>query len=72
MRRHSSAADLTDQLSMAPHDASVMDRLPVVGDYVATGDMERSTSTRVFYFVANMNLVIVFLILFVIALWRWG
>jgi predicted heme/steroid binding protein len=71
MRRHSSGGDLTEQLPMAPHDAGVMHRLPMVGDYVA-GEAGRTVPSRVFYCVAYMNLVIVFLILFIIALWRWG
>jgi predicted heme/steroid binding protein len=71
LRRHSAGRDLTEDLGRAPHDDSVMERLPVVGDYVAEGTTS-NTPTRVFYFVAYMNLVIVFLILFIIALWRWG
>lgn len=69
--RHSAGWDLTEAMSRAPHDDSVMSQLPVVGDYLAEGDV-KGNPTRVFYFVAYMNLVIVFLILFIIALWRWG
>lgn len=72
MRRHNSGRDLTTDLPMAPHDGAVMERLPVVGEYVANINGEENPSTKVFYFIAYMNLIIVFLILFIIALWRWG
>ena len=72
MRRHSTGRDLTEDLAMAPHDDSVMTRLPVVGDYVESHESVRDANTKIFYFVAYMNLGIVFLILFIIALWRWG
>ncbi len=72
MRRHSSGRDLTDDLPLAPHNNAVMERLPVVGDYLAKESGEGSASSKAFYFVAYMNLGIVFLILFIIALWRWG
>ncbi|HKJ04538.1 MAG TPA: cytochrome b5 domain-containing protein [Geopsychrobacteraceae bacterium] len=72
MRRHSSGRDLTDDLPMAPHDESVMPRLPVVGEYVTEGAEGKKPATTAFYIIAYMNLTIVFLILFIIALWRWG
>lgn len=72
MRRHSAGADLTDSLPLAPHNSAVMERLSVVGDYVAEAGAQADTSTRAFYFIAYMNLGIVFLILFIISLWRWG
>lgn len=72
MRRHSAGRDLTEDLAMAPHDNSVMPRLPVVGDYIESHENGKDPNTKAFYFVAYMNLGIVFLILFIIALWRWG
>ncbi|MDT8420159.1 MAG: cytochrome b5 domain-containing protein [Desulfuromonadales bacterium] len=72
MKRHSAGRDLTEDLPLAPHDDSVMARLPVVGEYVEHGEGAKDPNTRAFYFVAYMNLVIVFLILFILALWRWG
>lgn len=72
MRRHSSGTDLTTDLSQAPHDHSVLERFPQVGEYVAEDNSGKRTNSKAFYFVAYMNLVIVFLILFILALWRWG
>jgi predicted heme/steroid binding protein/uncharacterized membrane protein len=70
MQRHNAGTDLTEVLSLAPHDDDVMERLPVVGDFVE-GPNEAGHDARVFFFIAYMNLIIVFLILFVLALWRW-
>jgi len=72
MKRHNSGEDLTEALSLAPHGEDVIHRLPVVGDYDESDSHTRDATTNVFYFVAYMNLVIVFLILLIIALWRWG
>ena len=72
MRRHEAGLDLTDDLPLAPHDEAVLTRLPVVGDFIAQDAGNPDTPTRIFYFVAHMNLGIVFLILLIIALWRWG
>ena len=72
MRRHSSGKELTADLSMAPHDEKVMERLPVVGDYAEDAATPAAPSAKAFYFIAYMNLIIVFLILLIIALWKWG
>ena len=72
MRRHEAGRDLTGDLPLAPHDAAVLERLPVVGTYEAEGRSGQSLSTRTFYVVAHMNLAIVLLILLILALWRWG
>jgi len=72
MRRHQAGMDLTADLSQAPHDSNVMSRYPVVGDYDPNNKIDEATPTKIFYFVAYMNLVIVFLILFILALWRWA
>jgi len=71
MKRHAAGTDLTTSLPLAPHDVSVMERLPVVGDY-QTGGGDKDANAKAFFFVAYMNLIIVLLILFIIALWRWG
>jgi len=72
MRRHSSGRNLTDDLPLAPHNESVMSRLPLVGEYVESGTEGKDPNAKAFYFVAYMNLGNVFLILFILALWRWG
>ena len=72
MKRHAAGTDLTNVLSLAPHDEDVMTRLKVVGEFTA-GSIDASGSTdRHFFFIANMNLGIVLIILFILALWKWG
>jgi hypothetical protein len=46
--------------------------MSVVGELLPMGaKVEKPTFEKVFYFMAYMNLAFVFLITFVIALWRW-
>ncbi len=72
MVRHQAGVDLTSILSQAPHDESKILDMPVVGTLVAKG--RRSTGfdhKKVFFFMAYMNLINVFLIILVLALWKW-
>ncbi|MEW6409493.1 MAG: CopD family protein [Nitrospirota bacterium] len=72
-KKHLSGQDLTDAINTAPHGEEIVLSMPCVGRLVST--MEKPSKPfheRLFYFFAYMNLVIVFLIVFVIALWRWG
>jgi predicted heme/steroid binding protein len=73
MRKHLAGTDLTGALQTAPHGEEKFLSLPQVGRLRAVS--ERPTlapHVRLFYFFAYMNLVCVFLIVFVIALMRWG
>jgi predicted heme/steroid binding protein/uncharacterized membrane protein len=70
--KHSAGRDLTGLLETAPHGEDKVLAMPVVGQLLATGERaERPFHERLFYFFAYMNLVLVFVITFVIALWRW-
>jgi predicted heme/steroid binding protein len=72
MARHKAGVDLTGILSQAPHDESKVLDMPVVGTLVAK--TRRSTGfdhKNVFFFMAYMNLINVFLIVLVLALWKW-
>lgn len=71
MKRHAVGTDLTEALPMAPHDAAVLDRLPVVGTYDPVATV-KNPAARVFYLLAYMNLGFVFAILLLVSLWRWG
>lgn len=72
MMKHSAGSDLTDALSKAPHGEDRIIAMPKVGKLLATGEKPvRPFPVRLFYFFAYMNLVLVFIITFVIALWRW-
>jgi len=73
VRKHHAGNDLTEALGMAPHGEEKIIGLPLVGELVPSkAKLDRSPHERVFYFMAYMNLIFVFLITFIIALWRWG
>ncbi len=72
LKKHHAGNDLTDILKTAPHGDDKIFKMPEVGELLPAGaKVERPTFEKVFYFMAYMNLVFVFLITFVIALWRW-
>jgi len=70
--KHHAGNDLSDALKNAPHGEEKVLAMPQVGMLV-TGERkpERPFYERLFYFFAYMNLVLVFVITFVISLWRW-
>ena len=73
MRKHLAGTDLTGALQTAPHGEEKFLSLPRVGRLSAASEKPKlSPHVRLFYFFAYMNLVCVFLIVFVIALMRWG
>jgi predicted heme/steroid binding protein len=72
LKKHQAGNDLTNTLKTAPHGDDKIFKMPEVGELLPTGaKVEKPTFEKVFYFMAYMNLVFVFLITFVIALWRW-
>ncbi len=72
MTRHQCGVDLTDILSQAPHGEDKILAMPEVGQLsnMKTA-FPQEAHERVFYFMAYMNLVFVFMILLILALWRW-
>jgi hypothetical protein len=70
--KHAAGNDLTDFLQNAPHGEDKILSFPQVGRFTAgEKPSRRPFHERLFYFFAYMNLVLVFVIIFVIALWRW-
>jgi predicted heme/steroid binding protein/uncharacterized membrane protein len=70
--KHNAGRDLTDLLKTAPHGEDKVLSLPQVGRLLATGEKAaKPFHLRLFYFFAYMNLALVFVITFIIALWRW-
>jgi len=70
--KHSAGNDLTDMLKNAPHGEDKILAMPQVGMLQMTAEKPaRPFHERLFYFFAYMNLVLVFVITFIIALWRW-
>jgi predicted heme/steroid binding protein/uncharacterized membrane protein len=72
VRKHLAGNDLTEALRTAPHEEDKIVGMPLVGELISSETKpQKSPHERVFYFMAYMNLVFVFLITFIIALWRW-
>jgi predicted heme/steroid binding protein/uncharacterized membrane protein len=70
--KHAAGNDLTDFLKNAPHGEDKILAMPQVGTLLsAEAKTVRPFHERLFYFFAYMNLVLVFVITFIIALWRW-
>jgi len=72
MRQHSAGGDLTDALGRAPHGKEKLEELEVVGSYNPLRKPEKTAAQKAFYVVAYLNLSIVFAVLFILAMWRWG
>jgi len=71
-RKHLAGHDLTDTLKTAPHGEEKILSMPEVGILVDAEVKKTSPlPMRMFYIFAYANLVFVFLITFIIALWRW-
>ncbi len=72
MGRHRAGMDLTELLKQAPHNEEKIFAMKRVGKVLASGKRNRRRpEMKVFYFFSYLNLVLVFLIIFVISLWRW-
>ena len=71
-RKHLAGNDLTDALRTAPHGEEKVLSMPLKGRLVESHRMEKPLPVKVFYIFAYLNLVMVFLITLIIALWRWG
>ncbi len=68
MKRHSAGLDLSDALKAAPHGEDRVLKMRIVGKLLKS---EQAKKPKLFYILAYTNLIIVFLIVFVICLWRW-
>ncbi len=70
--KHAAGNDLTDMLKNAPHGEDKVLAMPATGKLaVPDGKLRQPFHVRLFFFFAYMNLVLVFVITFVIALMRW-
>ncbi len=71
VKKHYAGSDLTDVLRTAPHGEEKILQMPVTGKLQKDRESKKPPHLRAFYFLAYMNLAIIFLIVFVISLWRW-
>jgi predicted heme/steroid binding protein/uncharacterized membrane protein len=70
--RHPAGADLTRFLKLAPHGEEKILKMPKIGQLVASEmKSENLKYKKIFYFLAYFNLTLVFLIILILALWRW-
>ena len=70
--KHQAGADLTEMLKQAPHGEEKILAIPHVGKLIPTKTKKVwSRYEKSFYFIAYMNLALVFLITLILALWRW-
>jgi len=70
--KHRAGEDLTAALSKAPHGEEKLSTLRQVGRFDASLKPPLRAEQKAFYFIAYMNLGLVFLVLIVLSLWRWG
>ncbi|MGD0281702.1 MAG: CopD family protein [Dissulfurispiraceae bacterium] len=72
LRKHNAGQDLTAILKTAPHGEEKVLAMPKAGALLpAAVKPPAPFHERLFYFFAFMNLVLTFVIVFIIALWRW-
>ena len=70
--KHAAGSDLTQMLKNAPHGEDKVLAMMQVGMLTAPDRKpQRPFHERLFYFFAYMNLALVFIIVFIISLWRW-
>ncbi len=73
LKKHFAGNDLTELLPSAPHGEDKILKMPLVGELISTESKKKKPPhEKLFYFMAYLNLIFVFLITLVIALWRWG
>lgn len=72
VQRHMAGFDLTNALKQAPHGENRLDLVPIIGKLISFEERrKRPFHIRVFYFLAYMVLVAIFLMIFIISLWKW-
>jgi predicted heme/steroid binding protein len=71
--KHQAGTDLTQALAGAPHGAEVFERIVCLGEPAANAEKKKPglSAKKVFVVMAYSNLVIIFLILGCISVWRW-
>ncbi len=72
--KHAAGGDLTEALKGAPHGPEVLERMKAVSGMEpdTAKKVPSSPAHSVFVWMAYVNLIIVFLILACISVWRWG
>lgn len=71
MGRHQAGSDLTNVLSQAPHGEDKVTALPRIDSLRDETAKKPTGPQKIFYTMAYMNLSVVFLIILILACWRW-
>lgn len=71
MGRHQAGCDLTEVLGQAPHGEDKVLAMPKVGKLRGEEAVGLTPPQKLFYTMAYMNLGFVFLIILILACWRW-
>lgn len=71
MGRHQAGGDLTDALRQAPHGEDKVKDLPQIGRLRTDTHQALTMPQKIFFTMAYMNLSFVFLIILILACWRW-
>lgn len=71
--KHSAGTDLTEAIKGAPHGTEVLEKVRLVGELASDGGKPAAPAgaRKVFVVMAYTNLVLIFLILACIGVWRW-
>jgi len=72
MGRHNAGTDLSDALKQAPHGRDKVTAMREIGKLIDAAPRKKELHEKVFYFMAYMNLSIVYAIVLILTLWRWG
>ncbi len=71
MGRHSAGNDLTAMLAQAPHGENLVQAMPQVGKLRGDQPAGLTPPQKLFYAMAYLNLGFVFLIILILACWKW-
>jgi predicted heme/steroid binding protein len=71
-KKHTAGTDLTVAIGNAPHGDEKLEGMKIVGAFDESFKIPKTIEQKLFYFIAYMNLLLVFGVLYVIAHWRWG
>jgi predicted heme/steroid binding protein len=70
--KHPAGRDLSGDIGRAPHDASMLERARKVGTFDPSRRPGKTGVQKAFYVVAYLNLTLVFVVIALLAWWRWG
>lgn len=70
-KKHISGVDLTNALKQAPHNAEIVEKMPLIGKTVEGSKIhKRPFYDKLFYFLAYSMLIVIFSMIFIISIWK--